>query len=209
MKVAQPCPLLLVHGIGDTGSVFNTLIAYLRDRGWFDIHTIDLTPNNGDIGLDRLAQQVRTYVDTHFADAEAIDLIGFSMGGMVSRYYIQRLAGAQRVNHFITLSSPHNGTWTGYVRQNPGVRQMRPGSDFLKDLNDTVHELQQVQFTSLWTPYDLMIVPAKSSQLSVGDMAQLPVLAHPWMLTDQRVLAAIATTLRRSPKPANSAMIEC
>lgn len=198
MEVSQRCPLLLVHGIGDTGSVFNRMIAYLRDRGWSEIHTIDLTPNNGDIGLERLAQQVRTYVETNLAYAKAIDVIGFSMGGIVSRYYIQRLAGAQRVRHFITLSSPHKGTWTGYFRQNPGVRQMRPGSDFLQDLNKTVHELQQVMFTSLWTPYDLMIVPANSSQLPVGNMAQLPVLAHPWMLTDQRVLAAIAAILAPS-----------
>ncbi|MEO0986267.1 MAG: triacylglycerol lipase [Cyanobacteria bacterium J06639_14] len=192
-------PVLLIHGIGDTVRVFGKMMAYLRDRGWTDIHAINLVPNNGNLGLDQLAQQVQAYVNTHMAHAVKIDLVGFSMGGMVSRYYVQRLGGRQRVQRFITLSSPHHGTWTAYCRWNPGVRQMRPKSQFLQDLNQSVHELKQVDFTSLWTPYDLMILPAQSSQLAVGKTLSFPVLIHPWMLTDKRTLAAVARLLSEIP----------
>ncbi|NER79358.1 MAG: alpha/beta fold hydrolase [Leptolyngbya sp. SIO1D8] len=188
-------PVLLIHGIQDTIRVFDKMVAYLRDRGWDNIHTLNLVPNNGDVGLDKLALQVESYIATHMAQAETFDLLGFSMGGMVSRYYVQRLGGAQRVRRFITLSSPHNGTWTAYFRQNPGVCQMRSDSQFLQDLNGSLHELRQVEFTSIWTPYDLMILPAKSSQLPIGQTIQLPVLAHPWMLTDRRSLEVVAKVL--------------
>ena len=104
-------PVLLIHGIGDTFRVFDRMMAYLSDRNWTDIHTLNLVPNNGDVGLDQLAEQVKAYIDTHMPHAEPIDLLGFSMGGIVSRYYVQRLGGSQRVQRFITLSSPHNGTW--------------------------------------------------------------------------------------------------
>ncbi|MBE7382174.1 MAG: alpha/beta fold hydrolase [Leptolyngbya sp. SIO1E4] len=191
--------VLLIHGIDDTAQVFNKMMAYLRDRGWEDIHALDLVPNNGDVGLDQLARQVQAYVDAHMTHADTFDLVGFSMGGIVSRYYVQRLGGAQRVRRFMTLSSPHNGTWTAYLRQNPGVRQMRPNSSFLQDLNASVHELEPVEFTSVWTPNDLMIVPAKSSQLPVGQTIQLPILLHPWMLTDERSLATVAQVLGEVP----------
>lgn len=187
-------PVLLIHGIGDTQRVFDSMATYLGDRGWVT-HRLDLVPNNGAVGLDVLALQVRDYVNTHLA-AGPFDLLGFSMGGIVSRYYVQRLGGLLKVQRFITLSAPHRGTVLAYGRQTPGVRQMRPTSAFLRDLNSTLAvDLAQVQFTSLWTPWDLMILPATSSRLPVGQMAQFPVVAHPLMLRDRRVLAAVATAL--------------
>jgi len=195
----SPPPILLIHGIDDTAQVFHRMIAYLRDRGWSDIHTINLVPNNGDQGLEILAEQVRAYVETQMTDAPMIDLVGFSMGGIVSRYYVQRLGGAGRVRRFITLSSPHYGTCLAYLRHNPGARQMRPRSAFLQDLNATVAvDFASIECLSLWTPYDLMIVPAHSSRLPIGRMDTLPVLAHPWMLTDPRSLATVAAALQPS-----------
>lgn len=187
--------VLLVHGIGDTQRVFDPIATYLRDRGWA-VHCLDLKPNKGQIGLDQLALQICEYVEAHLSD-RPFDLLGFSMGGIVSRYYLQRLGGLLKVQRFITLSSPHNGTLIAYARQRPGVKQMRPGSAFLRDLNSTLEDLQRVQFTSLWTPYDLMIVPAHSSRLPVGEMGQIPALAHPLMLRDRRVFEAVAAALSR------------
>lgn len=192
---SQKYPVLLIHGIDDTVHVFSSMVTYLSDRVGVPIHTLNLIPNNGDVGLDKLALQIQAYVEQHMKSVERFDLVGFSMGGIVSRFYIQRLLGWQRVRRFITLSAPHNGTWTGHLRRNAGAAQMRPDSPFLKDLNDSVGDLNQVEFISVWTPYDLMIVPASSSALPVGKEIQLPVLAHPWMLTDRRSLSAIAEAL--------------
>jgi len=190
-----PVPVLLIHGIDDTIAIFDPLKSYLSDRGWPAVHALNLQPNNGNIGLEKLAEQVCDYIEHHLADHAQIDVVGFSMGGIVGRYYIQRLGGLQRVRRFVTLSSPHNGTWTAYLRTNVGAMQMRPNSDFLQDLNNTVEELAQVEFTSVWTPYDLMIVPTESSRLPVGTMRQLPVLAHPFMVSDERSLTTVAELL--------------
>jgi triacylglycerol lipase len=188
-------PVLLIHGIGDTERVFDTMVAYLRDRGWSEIHTINLLPSNGALGLEALALQVKAYINLHLRTAAELDIVGFSMGGIVGRYYLQRLGGLPKVRHFVTLSSPHNGTWAGYLRQNAGARQMRPSSPFLQDLNQSLQDLEQVNFVSIWTPYDLIIVPANSSYLPVGTMVQLPILAHPLMLIDSRSLETVAWAL--------------
>jgi triacylglycerol lipase len=108
------------------------------------------------------------------------------MGGLICRYYLQRLGGISRTQTFIAISSPHRGTWTALFRRNPGTRQMRWGSAFLEDLNRDVHMLKQIRTLSIRTPLDLMIVPSHSSIL--GRCHTVNVLAHPLMLSDNRVI---------------------
>ncbi|MBD2444489.1 triacylglycerol lipase [Dolichospermum sp. FACHB-1091] len=194
MTTKQQNPVLLVHGINDTGAVFDKMALYLRQRG-LSVYTVDLVPNNGAEVLDKLAQQVANYINAIFTPEQPLDLVGFSMGGIVSRYYIQRLGGIERVQRFISISSPHKGTVIAYGSWLPGCVQMRPNSHFLEDLNSDVQMLKKINFTSIWTPYDLMILPATSSQLGIGKEVTLPVLLHPLMLTDTRSLEIVAEAL--------------
>lgn len=197
-ETKQRNPVILVHGINDTGQVFQTMTTYLRKRGW-SVYTLDLIPNNGDFGLEKLAQQLADYIADTFAPEQPLDIVGFSMGGIISRYYVQRLGGINRVQRFITISSPHNGTAIAYASLRLGCVQMRPNSAFLQDLNSDAAMLKQLNFTSMWTPYDLMIVPADSSRLPLGTEVIVPSRLHPWMLTDSRCLAAVAEALSQTP----------
>lgn len=192
---SAPNPVLLIHGIDDTAAKFCTLKPYLETLGWV-VHAISLSPNNGDIGLEQLAQQIAEYGEATFSN-QPFDLVGFSMGGIVSRYYVQRLGGIDRIQRFITVSSPHSGTEIANFRFNAGASQMRRNSAFLNDLNHDVAMLNRVQFTSIWTRFDLMIMPAESSCLTVGANVHIPVLLHSWMVWDRRSLEAIATALRQ------------
>ncbi|MDJ1175440.1 esterase/lipase family protein [Roseofilum capinflatum] len=189
-------PVLLIHGIDDTGAVFKKMAAVLERQGWFT-YALDLVPNNGNVGLDRLAEQIKGYVDQAFSQDIRFDIVAFSMGGIISRYYLQRLGGLKRCDRFITLSSPHNGSLMAYFRQNPGCVQMRPNSEFLQDLNRDLDRLNSIQFTSIWTNNDLMILPANSSQVPVGKNITVPVLIHPWMLTDDRTIELVVQCLQR------------
>ncbi|BCL38163.1 esterase/lipase family protein [Nostoc sp. MS1] len=190
----QRDPVVLVHGITDTEIVFNQMAVYLRQLGW-TVYTLNLVPNNGEAPLNVLAQQVVDYVDATIGAEKPFDLVGFSMGGIVSRYYVQRLGGINRVQRFVTISSPHHGTVVAYASRLPGCVQMRPNSLFLQDLNRDVQMLEQLNFTSIWTPYDLMIIPTNSSKMPVGKELIVPVALHSWMLTDYRSLSAVAAVL--------------
>ena len=190
----QQNPVLLVHGINDTGAVFDKMALYLRQRG-LSVYTVDLVPNNGAEVLDKLAQQVANYINDTFAPEQPLNLVGFSMGGIVGRYYIQRLGGIERVERFISISSPHKGTIVAYGTWLAGAVQMRPNSDFINDLNADFKMLKQLNFTSIWTPYDLMILPATSSRLGIGKEVTIPVILHPLMLTDTRTLTIVADAL--------------
>jgi triacylglycerol lipase len=190
----QQNPVLLIHGINDTGAVFLKMATSLKQQG-LTVYSPDFTPNNGDAGLDELAQQLANFINNTWTIEQPLDIVGFSMGGIISRYYVQRLGGIDRVQRFITIASPHHGTIMAYASQRHGCLQMRPDSLFLQDLNSDVTMLQQLNFTSIWTPYDLMIVPPNNSSLPVGKEVIVPALTHPWMLTDNRCIATVIKTL--------------
>jgi triacylglycerol lipase len=187
-------PVILVHGISDTHHKLRFIQRALEMQG-LSVYAIDLRPNNGDGKLDILAQQLKDFIDRWVPPTQNIDLIGFSMGGLVSRYYIQRLGGLHRLSRFITISSPHKGTIAAYFSPREGCVQMRPHSDFLQDLNGTMDQLNEVNFVSIWTPFDLIILPPNSSELPVGENIPLPVLTHPLMVRDHRVINRIVNLL--------------
>ena len=193
-KLRDRNPVLLIHGITDTIAVFQGMATYLSAQGW-SVHSFNLIPNNGDLSLDQLAAQVAAYVAKTFDPKQPIDVIGFSMGGIVSRYYIQRLGGINRVQRYISISAPNYGTLAAHFSGRPGCIQMRPDSEFLQDLNRDASMLARLNFTVIWTPYDLIIVPAKSSQMPFGKEVVVPAHLHAWMLTDKRCLKAVAAAL--------------
>jgi triacylglycerol lipase len=186
--------VLLVHGIWKSGASFRAMARDLRKRG-FEVHTIDLVPSDGHAPLEQLAEQVARYVAATLPAEAPLDLVGFSMGGIVSRYYLQRLGGVERVRRFVTISSPHHGTLTALLQKRAGALQMRPESAFLRDLNADVAMLDRLDVTSIWTPFDLMILPAESSRLPVGREVLVAAPLHALMLHDPRALRAVAEAL--------------
>jgi triacylglycerol lipase len=157
---------------------------------------VSLKPNNGSVTLERSADQLRDLIDARLAPGIPLDVVAFSMGGLVARYYAQRLGGLARMGHFVSISTPHGGTRAAYLQRLPGVREMRPGSPFLRDLDQDVDRLARVSVTSIWSPLDLLIFPAVSSRLSFGSEVRIPVLFHFLMPGDQRVIEAVLRALK-------------
>lgn len=187
-------PILLIHGLTDTTIVFRQMTSFLSNHGWA-VHSFDLEPNNGVMPLEQLAVQVSDYIARSFAPEQPIDLIGFSMGGIVARYYLQRLGGIKRVQRFISISAPNNGTFTAYLSLRPGCMQMRPDSSFMRDLHQDYAMLDSLNFTTIWTPFDLMIVPPSSSQMPIGKDVMIPAPLHSLMLANERCHQAVAAAL--------------
>lgn len=187
--------VVLVHGLWNTVNIFGRLQVYLERQGW-DVHAVSLIPNNGDIGIDQQAEQLHRFVELSLGSRQPFYLVGFSMGGLVSRYYLQRLGGLWRVRRFVGVVVPHYGSALAWFRWNIGGRQMRPGSSFLADLNWDMEQLLACRPLSLWTPYDLLVLPAYHCCLPIGENQRLLVTSHDGMLQDERSLRAIATALK-------------
>lgn len=187
-------PVVLVHGIWNTAAIFTPLKTYLEKIGW-PIYTFSMTPNNGAAPIEVLAQQVEQFVSAALGPHQPFHLIGFSMGGLISRYYLQRLGGLTRVQKFIAICAPHHGTVLAFGSTRYGVRQMRPNSTFIRALNWDIHRLEKIEVLSLWTPADLLILPPWSAQLKIGTSRRLNIPSHNRMIRDTQGLEAIAQIL--------------
>jgi triacylglycerol lipase len=186
--------VLFVHGIHDTARVFRSMRLDFQSRGW-TTHAFDLEPANGDEPIPVLAEQVRAWIDRSDIAPNELHLVGFSMGGVICRYYLQRLGGLGRVRRFVSLGCPHHGSLLAWIPQNPGCIDLRPGSDLLNNLNRDADRLKPLRFTSIWSKWDLMVLPAHSSVHPAAENIHIPVLLHPWMLVDRRVWDATARVL--------------
>jgi triacylglycerol lipase len=187
----MPRPVLLVPGFLDGPGSFAVLARRLEREG-FETHAVRLSPRLANCSLHHFARQLGEAAEP-FGD---IDVVGFSMGGLVSRLWVQRHGGAAKVNRLITLASPHNGSKVAHLVPQQSAREMRPGSDLLQDLQRDVEMLEDVQVASLWTPYDFTVLPGSSGDLPVGRSEPMPVAMHRLMLLDKRVAARVAELLR-------------
>ena len=195
--VAPRNPVLLVHGFQDDAKKMQAMARALQRDGW-TVLTPTLSPSGCQVGNEVLAQQLSDFIEANVPHDTRCDLVGFSMGGIVCRYYLQRLGGIARVNRFVAISVPEHGTWWASICPSeslrwPGAAQLRPDSAFLRDLNSDAQVLDQVRFTTMWTPLDLMILPAASSRMPVGSETKVWVPFHPlmvWLPSCHRAVAA-------------------
>jgi triacylglycerol esterase/lipase EstA (alpha/beta hydrolase family) len=191
-------PVLLVHGIWDTGAKLAAMKGHLEAQGFAPVVSMDLRPNDGSAPLEALARQVAHQVQLLRTQSgvEKVDVVAFSMGTLVSRYYLQRLGGKAEVRKFVSISGPHRGTWTAFFSGKKGAQQMRPNSPFLQALEADSDPWGEVDVTCLYTPMDLMIFPSGSSLLKQARTVRtFPVMLHHLMLTDTGVLSAVIEAL--------------
>lgn len=186
--------VVLVHGFLETGSTFKTLQKRLEKRG-FECYVPHLNPSDGRGGLENLAVRLKQDIDAKFGPKEPISIVAFSMGGLVTREYLQHLGGAARCEKLITISSPHHGTKAAWIYPTLGAEEMRPGSRFLADLDSSQDRLGKIPITSYRTPMDLIILPPTSSVWDRAENLEFPVLMHPLMLTSNQVLTDIEQRL--------------
>ncbi len=188
-------PVVLVHGIWNTVRAFGKFSRRLEQAG-FEAHAWNAKPNNGSASLVKLAEQLAERIDGALGQERAFSLVGFSMGGVVSQIYLQRFGGARRVRKFVSIAAPHHGTFWARFSKKPGIAEMRSDSELLAGLNRDLSELARLPCLSLYTPYDLMILPARSSELGLGQVRKVSVALHHLMLSDRRVMRATVEFLK-------------
>lgn len=106
----RPYPVVLLHGTISSKNVWQNLVVSLRDKGW-----VVFAPDYGIHGTQDVlasARDIAAYLDQVLAatGAEKLDIVGHSQGGLLARYWINEMGGADKTHHLVSLSSPHHGT---------------------------------------------------------------------------------------------------
>ncbi len=100
--------------------------------------------------------------------ASRVDLIGHSQGGLVGRYYVKNLGGANEVDSMISLGAPHYGTSLANLATLLGLgsclgvvacQQMAIGSSFLANLNAGDDTIGNVVYTNIASALDEIVTP--------------------------------------------------
>jgi triacylglycerol lipase len=196
--VAAGTPILLVHGLVDNRSIFTLLRRALQRRGFGHITTLNYSPFTQDVraAAARLAHQVeRICEDTGY---ERVHVVGHSLGGVVARYYVQRMGGDGRVHTLVTLGTPHSGTHAARLLPQRLVRQLRPGSELMSELAAPAQACR-TRFVAFWSDLDQLIVPKRSARLDHPDLSVRNVLlrgvGHMSLPISGRVVHEIAMLL--------------
>ncbi len=191
--------IILVHGIFDDGSDFKQLKQFLIKHD-HQVFIPKLKPNSGRTGIVDLANQLHTFIAENLEQQDHFIVVGFSMGCLVSRYYLQELNGYKRCTIFHAVSGPHSGSILAYFYFGKGAKDLRPGSKFLKQLKQTEHRLSAINLYSYRTPFDLMILPYSSSEWSIAENQLLFAPLHQWMLKEQKLLFSIIDSINGNKK---------
>jgi triacylglycerol lipase len=173
-SVAQdkPGPVLLVPGYGggtgDLAQLAERLAAAGRKA------TIVPLPGDGTGDLDAQAAALDTAVDAALASggAPAVDVVGYSAGGVVARIWARDHDGAARARRIVTLGSPNHGTDLAAVAGllapgacPPACQQMAPGSDVISRLNAGDETPDGPEWISIWTSQDEVVSPPDTAHL--------------------------------------------
>ncbi len=190
-------PLVLVHGLLDTPGLFSRLERRLEGQ-----HRPVLSPHLphrfGATPLRKLAQQLDGLIQDCWGLETPIDLLGFSMGGVIARTWLQEFGGAKRTHRFISVGSPQQGTLTAQCIPAwlfAGLADMKPGSPLLRSLNDNYADLQTVECISFFCRWDLMVCPGWQAVLPIGKSTAVPVLTHQQLMSHPRSLDLLIESL--------------
>lgn len=171
-------PLLLVHGLACNRSMFTLLRLGLRRRGFDRVATMDYSLLLTDVrsAARLLAQRVEQVCAD--GGVERINLVGHSLGGLITRYYVQRLGGDRRVDTLFTLGTPHTGTAVARLLSwHPLVRQLRPDSDLITELASPAVGCR-TRFVAFYSDVDQMVVPAERARVDHPDLTARNVLVR-------------------------------
>jgi triacylglycerol lipase len=174
---AAGTPILFVHGIVDNRTIFAPMRRGLRRRGFGRLRTFSYGPASSDVRAT--AARLGTVIEALCEETgcERIHVIGHSLGGLITRYYVQRMGGDAHVDTLITLGSPHSGTHAARLLPIPLIKQLRPGSDLMSELALPAPECSTT-FVAYWSDLDQLIVPQRNARLEHPDLEVRNVLVR-------------------------------
>ena len=224
-------PVVLVHGTDSNAySDWAGLGPRLAAAG-FCVFALNYggEPGGDNYGTEDMAvsagQLAQFVAEVRAATAAAeVDIVGYSQGATVARYFVNRLGGAAVVDQWVGLASPtYGGTLFGLVpvlEQTPGgmqwarrvlppelvspaLEQQAQGSPFLDDLNGGGDTVAGTRYTTIGSWVDEVIQPATNialrdapaTNLMIGDLCPLNQSGHFRMPYDEYTVQLVMGVL--------------
>ena len=186
-------PIILIHGLWNTADIFSSITSKLDQIG-IEYFAPTLKHEYGMISIVELTNLLNEMILEKYGLEKELDILGFSMGGIIGRYWIKKFNGYKRTRQFITIGSPHNGTLTSQlVPKYPfkGISEMKTSSFLLRDLSKYDYLLRGINCISFFTYWDLMVFPGWSANLNSGEKISLNIYKHKNLVSNPYAVARI------------------
>ena len=186
-------PIVLIHGLWNTSDIFNSLTKKL-DKYSIDYFAPTLQHDFGKVSIIDLTKLLNGLIIKNYGLGTEIDLLGFSMGGIIGSYWLKYFEGNKRIRKFISIGSPHKGTLTAQIFPKfplKGISEMKINSKLLKDLYASNDFLEDINCISFFTNWDLMVFPGWKAYLPKGNKYSLNILKHKNLMKNEYALNEI------------------
>jgi len=158
---SRHAPILLIHGYlhGSSGWLYHR--HRFKKEGFDSVFTINLGSPLATIEQHAETVQKMAEEIAHITGQREIILIGHSMGGLVASYYASEMA--RSVTHVITLGSPLEGSFTGYLNLGKDALEMRYRSPFIMRFREGLKKINHVKFLHIGSYFDEFVIPSSSA----------------------------------------------
>ena len=189
----QRNPIILIHGLWNTSDIFSSIILKLDEMG-IEYFAPTLKHNYGISSIVELTNLLDNLILEKYGLEKELDILGFSMGGIIGSYWIKKFNGYERTRKFITVGTPHNGTLTSQlVPRYPfrGISEMKINSFLLRDLSKYDYLLKDINCISFYTNWDLMVFPGWRANLNSGEKISLKIYKHKNLVRNPKAVEKI------------------
>ena len=157
--------VLLVTGSMIVSDFFDVIAARLQDEGFRTIvyQPPDLLTESLEVGARNIGDAVETILAA--TGEEKLTVLAECNGGVASRYWLERLGGHERVDRFITFVSAHHGTKAVVLPLYCGVADVKPGCDFLCEIEEGGVREGGPPVTSIYMRDDEIMWPSTTSRI--------------------------------------------
>ncbi len=183
----------MIHGLWNNSSIFSFITSQLDEIG-IEYFAPNLNHSLGMSSIKDLTNTLNKLILEKYGLEKELDILGFSMGGIIGRYWIQKFYGYKRTRRFLSIGSPHKGTLASQlVPKYPftGISEMKINSSLLKDLSKSNFLLNNIECTSFFTYWDLMVFPGWCTNLNLGEKISLKVYKHSNLVRNRKAVQKI------------------
>ena len=173
-------PIILIHGLWNTSSIFSSITSILDDIG-IEYFAPTLKHSYGMTSILDLTKKLNELILDKYGLEKEIDILGFSMGGIIGRYWLQKFNGYKRTRRLISIGSPHKGTLMAQLIPKfpfKGISEMKINSKFLRELAKNDFLLDDIECVNFFTYWDFMVFPAWWTNLNLGKKISVKVYKH-------------------------------
>lgn len=189
--------VVLVHGFFASAGVFRPMKARLTEATGAKVASFTHAPG---AGIERIARSLAKLV-AKIPHRARVHLVGHSLGGLVSRWYVQELGGHKRVAQTVSLGSPFGGTELARPFQVLVGAQLTRTSSVLARLRERAHA-HDVPHTSIVGGSDALVIPSESAAFPRGDVIHLEGRGHNSLLFDDESIGHVVERVKRAQEPA-------